>query len=61
MHVPEAVLGVVGEVGEGGLVDVEDPHLLAVAGELQAVDVGIAAAVTAGRVVPDVALAASCQ
>ena len=66
-HVPEAVSGVVGEVGERGLVDVEDPHLLAVAGELQALDVGdslvndnlgIAAVVTAEHVVPDVALAA---
>ncbi|BAS92648.1 Os05g0192200, partial [Oryza sativa Japonica Group] len=38
--VPESVLGVVGEVGEGGLVDVEHPDLLAVAGELEALGVG---------------------
>ncbi|KAB8098429.1 hypothetical protein EE612_027628, partial [Oryza sativa] len=64
--VPESVVGVVGEVGEGGLVDVEHPDLLAVAGELEALGVGdglvdddggVAAVVAAEHVVADVALA----
>jgi hypothetical protein len=67
MHVPEAVLGVVGEVGERGLVDVEHPHLPAVAGELEPLgvgdglvddDAGVPAVVPAEHVVADVALAA---
>jgi hypothetical protein len=61
------VLGVVGEVGERGLVDVEHPHLLPFAGELQALGVGdglvddgagVAPVVAAHHVVADVPLAA---
>jgi hypothetical protein len=59
--------GIVGEIGEGRLVDIEDPDLLAVAAQLEALgvgdglvddDAGVPAVVAAEHVVADVALAA---
>jgi hypothetical protein len=66
-YVPEAMGGIVGEIGEGRLVDIEDPDLLAVAAQLEALgvgdglvddDAGVPAVVAAEHVVADVALAA---
>ncbi|GJN35835.1 hypothetical protein PR202_gb24645 [Eleusine coracana subsp. coracana] len=64
--VPEAMSGVVRQVGERGLVDVEHPHILAVAGELERLSVGdglvdddarVAPVLLTEHVMADVALA----